>query len=147
APAQLMGIRVQPFGGIGDAHFLKQLEGSLASLAARHSEVGQNAFRDLVADREHRIETRHRVLEDHPDPASPNLTQRFPPQGEHIGIAQAYDTLSLDAPRRGNQLQQRQAGQTLAAPRLSYQRERLAPFELETDSIHRIEAAPRGTGK
>ena len=57
--------------------------------AARHLEVRPDPFGDLVADGEHRIERRHRILEDHADAPAANAAERLALEREHVGIAEA----------------------------------------------------------
>jgi hypothetical protein len=45
----------------------------------------QQGFRDLKSDGPHRIETGHRLLKDHRDVVSANLTQGFFGQRREIG--------------------------------------------------------------
>jgi len=45
----------------------QQFERAGARLPGVHAHVPAQHFSDLVADREHRVERRHRLLEDHRD--------------------------------------------------------------------------------
>ena len=48
---------------------------SLAGLVLGHVLVQQDGLADLVADRVHRAQGRHRLLEDHADQPAPNLVE------------------------------------------------------------------------
>jgi hypothetical protein len=102
---------------------------------------------DLVADREHRVQARHRLLEDHADPATANLPQPGLRQGHQIqhtatGIPQ-QDLPRLDHARRRHKPEDRHRRDTLPASALADEPERLAPLDRQGDPIHRRHASGR----
>jgi len=64
---QLMRIVLHPCRGVGNADRIEQLDRRLCRLAAVRTAVDDQRFRNLIADGEHRVERRHRLLEDQPD--------------------------------------------------------------------------------
>ena len=81
---------------------------------------------DLAADREHRVERRHRLLEDHRDVVAADVAH-FPfGQVEQIGALEADRAFDDAAWRRGDEAHDRQRGDALAAARFTDHRERLA---------------------
>ena len=60
------------------------LNGAIESFLLRDFVVLQDHLHDLHADREHGIQRRHRLLEDHADFVSANLSNVFPGQLEQI---------------------------------------------------------------
>ena len=68
------------------------------------AEVHRDGLGDLVADGEHRIEARHRLLEDHRDVAAAQLAQRLrrqPREIDDVAVARAKQDLAADdAPGR-----------------------------------------------
>ncbi len=99
--------------------------------------VDTDRLRHLIADREHRIQRGHRFLEDHGDP--------IPAQTAHLLFRHLQQVLTLepDAPGRDpsgwtrHQPKDGQGGDRLAAPRFTYETDRLAPRDGQIDSIHR----------
>ena len=75
AAGELMRIFIEPSLGIGEPYEPEHLERPCSGLLAAAGLVKQNCLGDLIAHREHRIEARHRLLEDHPDPPAPDLPQ------------------------------------------------------------------------
>ena len=120
--------------------------GPVHRLAPGHVEVGQNALGDLVADGEHRVETGHGVLKDHPDPAPADLAQRLAAEGEQLGVSQAHVAGGIDHARGRHQLQDGQTGETLPTAGLAHQRERAAALEREAHAVHRRNPARWGRG-
>ena len=69
------GIGVDPPLGLGNADLAQQLDRALARLRARHAHVQPQHFLELQADGEHRVQRRHRLLEDHRDVGAAQLAQ------------------------------------------------------------------------
>src|SRR5436853_7564867 len=108
-----------------NADAVEQLGGAEVRGLAVHAEVRLERLSELTADREHRIQARHRVLEDHRD----LVTAQLP----HLAILQLDEIASLEGraaglhPARARQeAEQRQRGDALAAPGLADDDERLA---------------------
>jgi hypothetical protein len=88
----LVGIfRQAPFGR-GEAHGGQQLDGARACRGARSPLVIGQRFDDLASDREHGVQARHRLLEDHGDPAT------TPARRSRAGCARTSAPFSLTRP-------------------------------------------------
>ncbi len=70
AARHLMGIGIHALLGILDFDFAKQLDRFCACFGLADVLVEDNRLHDLCADREDRIERRHRLLKDHADVAA-----------------------------------------------------------------------------
>ena len=83
AAGELVRVGVEALRRGGDAHELHQLERPrLRAAGALMPRCCDERLRDLEADRQHRVEARHRLLEDHADArrrASPACRPRRPP--------------------------------------------------------------------
>ena len=77
AAGQLVRILLQPALGLGDAHRLQRLDGALRAPRARDSAVCASiASISCRADRQHRVERGHRLLEDHGDAVAADAPHR-----------------------------------------------------------------------
>ena len=61
--------------GIGQAHSLEVAQHLRAQMGALRPLVGADRFRDLISDPVHRVQRRHRLLEDHRDLGTADLPQ------------------------------------------------------------------------
>ena len=77
AARQLVGVLRQAPLGLGDADRPEQGHRVVPGRAAIDAEVVAQALGDLVADLEHRVERRHRVLEDHRHLGAPQVAPRL----------------------------------------------------------------------
>jgi len=117
---------------------LEQIPRSRSGLLPAHPEVGLERFPDLAPDRQHRIQARHRILEDHRDlPSS---------QPAHLAVLQLEQVLSvhdrrarLDPAGAGQEPEQRHGGDALAAARLADDPERLPGIDFEGDPVDRVD--------
>ena len=90
---------------------------------------------DLVAHREHRVERRHRLLEDHRDLVAPDL--------RHLVLGELREVAALEHDRRGrldparqvDQPHDRERGHRLAAAGLADDAERAARLDREVDAV------------
>ena len=108
-------------------------------------EVLLDRFPQLRPDREHRVQARHRVLEDHRDLLAPDTAPGAFRQPEQI------PPLELDAPGgdpRGARQDphRREGGDALAAPGLADETERLPGTHVERDPVDRVHDA-RGSSR
>ena len=76
AAGELMRIFLQPLLRLGDAHKLEDFDGAAQRRLLVQAFVQQQRFGDLVADCHHRIERRHRLLEDHRDVLAAHAAHR-----------------------------------------------------------------------
>ena len=75
ATGELVRVGLSPARGPRDADSGHQLDGLVACGSAGHRAVHPQLLRDLGADALHRVEGRHRVLEDEPDPRTAHRAQ------------------------------------------------------------------------
>src|SRR3546814_8344504 len=68
-------VVAHPVPGARDTDLGQQLHGPVAGGAARQAQVGARGFRDLVPDREGRVQAGHGVLEDEPDLPAPQRSE------------------------------------------------------------------------
>ena len=98
---------------------------------------------DLAADGEHRVEARHRLLEDHADVVAAD--------GAHRAIVERQEVAALEAGLRrrscpaapGSRRRIDMRGDRLAAAALADDRERLALLDIERDAVDRAVDAVR----
>ena len=153
AARELVRIFVEPAPGVGDAHQVEHLERPLARRPPRHAHVAHDVLGDLRADRQHRIEAGHRLLEDHRDAMAA--------QALHLLLAQRRELLALELDRaRGDaaglgrdQAQDRERRHRLAAARFAHDAQRLAARQVERHAVdrahhavQRVELGVRGRG-
>ena len=82
-----MRIFVEPAFGGGNADDIHQLQGPGPPLPAVQRGMRDQVFLDLQADRQHRIERRHRLLENHRDLAAADAPKLFIRHGNEIATA------------------------------------------------------------
>ena len=114
-----------------------------ARLAPRRAAVDEQRFRDLIADREHRVERGHRLLEDQRDLGAAHRAHR--PSRRASSRSRPLNRMrpAGDAAGRLHQPHDRQRGHRLAAARFADQPERLAGANLEADVVDGRRPAPR----
>ena len=131
-----MGRREADAHALHDAHGLRPRGGAVQVL------VQADRLDDLVADREDRIERRHRLLEDHRDVGAAELAQALLALGGEIDDttrprAQQHRAAGDASAAQFDQPHQRQGGDRLARSRLADERHRLAKLHLERDAVDR----------
>ena len=97
AAGELVRILVEAALGVGDAHHLQELGRALARGGHVHPQVDQQRLHDLEADGEHRVERRHRLLEDHRDVAPANLAHLVVGELQQVAALEE-DAAADDAP-------------------------------------------------
>ena len=104
----------------------------------------QQAFDDLLADREGRVERGHRLLEDHRHGVAAQVLHVACRGTDQLAALEA-DRAAADAPGRiGHQAHDRERGHALAAARLADDGERLARLDREADAVDGREFAVVG---
>ena len=98
---------------------------------------------DLPADREHRVERGHRVLEDHRDLAAADRAQLLVVQREQVAAAE-HRRAARDATVPREDPEQGERGDALAAARLADDPERLAGSDVERDPVDGVDEPPLG---
>src|SRR5215207_10121417 len=99
---------------------------------------------NLLADGHHRIERRHRLLEDHRDLVAAHAPHLLFADLEEIAPAQLDRTRDDAARRIGDEPHQRQRRHALAAARFAHDCQGLARSDVEVDAVDRLDdALPR----
>ena len=97
AARQLVRVRVDAPLGIGDLDQLEQLDRPLAGRLRRHRLVAAQHLGDLEPDRVHRVERRHRLLEDHRHVAAADLAQGAVVEADDLAAADLDRAARRDA--------------------------------------------------
>jgi len=138
-----MGIFFHALLRIGNADQDEHFDG--AFLGGLPVEVLMQAqrFADLTADVEHRVEARHRLLENHADVVAADVA--------HLAIGEFEQFGSLEADRSGDlagrfrdQAEDRIRGDRLAAAALADNRQRFTLLHVKGHAIHRTIDSHRG---
>src|SRR5690606_32925502 len=129
---QLMRILVHSAVRRRDTDLRERVDGLFTCLACSYLAMGMQGFHDLLADREHRVQRAHGLLENHADLVAANS----PPFAR--GHGQQLATIEFDAAHQatGTLRQKTQYGQArdgLAAAALAYEPDALAGVESEAD--------------
>jgi len=106
--------------------------------------VREDALHDLLADRVHRIERSHRLLEDHRHLAAAQAAALVGRESEDVAALE-QDRLGLDLARwTRHQAHDRERGHALAAAGLADQADGAAATDREVDAVDRAEQAAVG---
>ncbi|KAH0444816.1 hypothetical protein KCU90_g743, partial [Aureobasidium melanogenum] len=136
AAGQLVRKVEHPPLRLRNPHQFEQLHGTLPCRGFGQALMLAQGLDDLRADRQHGIERRHRLLEDHRNllPANlPNLARR---QIEQLTTVEAQ--APRHTPRRRHKTHQRKRRRRFAATRFADQCQRLAVRDVETQAAHRF---------
>ena len=76
AAGKLVRIRIYPLRRVGNSDHVQQCDRPFARRATAEALMQDQGFADLVGDRQHRVQRRHRVLEDHRDLAAADAPHR-----------------------------------------------------------------------
>src|SRR5918995_206949 len=137
AARELERIVVDPLARPRDSDLLQQLHRPLACLLVGQRLVLLDLLDDLVPDLHHRVQRRHRVLEDHRDLGSAHAPQLI------LGGVDQLRALVVRGPlevrvRRARQAHDRHRGDRLAGPRLADNRDDLAGPDRQRHALHRL---------
>ena len=143
AARELGGVGLVALDRGGDAHLHQQRERGLLGLALGELQVDPERLGDLVADPLHRVERRHRVLEDHGDVRAPELAQLVVRRVEDLGAVVAHRP-RLRGRRPREQAHDRPGQHGLARARLAHDAERLALVEGERHALDGLQRAAAG---
>jgi len=141
-PGELVRIGIDTFGRIGKPDTIEQGDGFLAGLARRAIGVASQRLGHLTANRVHRIERGHRLLEDHADAIAAQLAV--------IRIRQAHQLAALEADAAaddgavGQQAHQRERGDGFAASGFADEAQGLAALQRETNAANRLREPAAG---
>ncbi len=129
---ELVGIGAEAALGVGHADEAQEVDHPGTALGRGQVLVQQERLVDLVADRHHRVQGRHRLLEDHADVLAADAGHLAP--GQLHQVAALEQDPPRDAGRRlGDEPEDRERGQRLARAALAD----------DADAIHR--RGPRTT--
>ena len=140
---ELVRIVPQALVRARDPDLIEQLGRTLVGLLAIHPEVHFERLADLPADGEHRVERGHRVLEDHRDLAAADRAQVLVVEREQVAAAEHRRALG-DAAVPGEDPEQRERGDALAAARLAHDPQRLAGGDVERDPVDGVDQPSLG---
>ncbi len=137
AAGELVRVVAQAACGIGDADQVEEFGGAAGTAGAP---VCPHRLVQVPADREHGVEGRHRVLEDHGDAGTPGAAQPFLVRGGQV-LAVEADGPRGDVTARGQHPHERQGGGGLPRAGLADDAEGFARGEREADAAHGPHAA------
>src|ERR1019366_3517284 len=126
-----------PLGGL---HEPPQLPRSRLRGAAAELLVQRHGLGDLTANRQHRVQRRHRLLEDHRDAIAADPPHRLFRQVQKIGASIAHRA-GVAARRSRHEAHDRQSSHALAAARFADDAERLAGGKLPRHAVDRAHGA------
>ncbi len=137
APRELVRVILEALSGGRDLD-LVQKPGRLGEgLMLGQIEVDHQRLGHLTADGQNRVERGHGLLEDHRDLAAPDGPQLLLFEIEEVGLLK-QDASGVDPPRRlGDQTQDGQGGDGLAAAGFADQAEALSGLKIKGDPLHR----------
>ena len=142
AAAELVRIDVEVTAGVGDADLAEKLRGPLARRPAADAEVLAHRLLQLRAHGAHRIQRRHRVLENHRDVLAAQPLQLVGAHCQHVDAVEPDG--AFDAGAVGQQAHERQGGHALAGAGLAHHAEHLAGGDVEADAVDGLQRAARG---
>src|SRR5450755_2436697 len=140
SPGHLRGIGVDLELGVRNADFGEQRDRALSGVGRRETEMQTQHLGQLKTDREHRVQRRHRLLEDHRDVGAAQPAQLALIQVDQVAAA-VYD-LAAGKNRcifLGQQTEDRERSHRLAAARLADQRYGGIAGDVEADALHGFE--------
>ncbi len=143
APRELVRVVAEPLVRARDADAVDELGGAILRLALAHVEVRLDGLAELAPDGEHRVQARHRVLEDHRDLPAPDVPHLLVGELDQVAIAEER-AAGGHATRPGQDPHQRQRGHALAAAGLADDPERLARGDVERDPVDGVDRPARG---
>src|SRR5262252_313748 len=141
AARELVRVVLLPPLGRRDADPVQQRHHAADGVPRREALVGRHRLFDLRPDPRHRVQRRHRVLEDHRNVVAPELPDLLRVHLRDITVAEP-DVTADDAARVGHQAQDREGGHRLAAARLADDADGLALVDVQADAVHRLHYAP-----
>ncbi len=150
AAGELVRVLLQPPLGRRDTDVAEGVDGDRLGLGLVGLVVEADRLGQLVADREHGVEARHRLLEDHRDLPAADVVHLLLAQREQVGPREV-DLARRDLPGRDvDQAHDRERGHALAAAGLADDGQAPAVRDLEAhavDGLHepveRVEPRPQ----
>ena len=120
-----------------DVHAAQHVDRAVHRIAARQALMQRDRLADLPPDREQRIERGHRLLEDHRDAVAADVLHLAFGQAEQIGALEADRAIDDATRRAGDEAQDGQRGDALAAAGLADHAERLAAAQAVGHAVDR----------
>jgi hypothetical protein len=141
AARHLVRVLVDPLPRGRDAHLFQHLDDPVPPPGGRELEVEPHRLQDLVTDREDRVERRHRLLEDHADPAAADLA--------HARLGHRHQVLAVEEDPAAHDLARRdreephhgERGDRFPAAALPHHPHGLAGPRVERHAVHRRDGA------
>src|SRR5438128_7993114 len=141
AARELVRIIMHAAFRIGNLHQLQHLNRAGQCVLFRQALMAAQALGNLLADRQHRVERGHRLLEDEANLLGPDVI-KFAARERHQIAALEQDLALDDAARRHrDQLEDRHRRDGLAAAGFPDNAERLALVERDVDAVDRLQHA------
>ena len=113
----------------------QHLDCASVRLFARKAAVQDQCFGDLMANGQHRIQRRHRLLEDHGNGVAANLAHLGFRQLEQVAALEDHPSVDRSPRRRRDQAQNRQRRNALAAAGLADDGERFASLHRKRHAV------------
>ena len=135
-----MRVIVEARGRVRDAHLVEQPDRPLARLVLVHVQVAAQGLRDLRADRQRRVQRRHRVLEDHRDLLAADVLELRALELQEVAPLEDRRPVD-DAPGELDQPHDRKRRHRLAAAGLAHDAEHRSPLDGEGHTVDRAHFA------
>jgi len=137
AARHLVGIILEAARGRRDLHHLQQLEGAPPRLPLGKPVVALHGLDDLGADREHRIEGGHGLLEHHRHLGAAQIAERAPVESHHV-LAGDADLSRKLRPVSGEQPHHGAQRDAFARAGFADDAQHLAGIDGEVDAVDRV---------
>ena len=141
AARELVRVVLEPQLGARDADAVEKLGRALLGLLLGEVEVRLEGLADLPPDGEHRVQARHRVLEDHRDVAAADLPQLGVRKLEKVAVLE-HRRARGDLAGAREDAEEREGGDALAAAGLADDPECLARRDVERDPVDGVDGSP-----
>ena len=140
ASGELVRILAQALGGRRDADLFQKVHRTRPRLVGAGAAVMEIRLHQLVADGVRRIESGHRLLEDHRHPAAAQRIDAPAARSSEI-LAEEVQAPGTASRRLRQQAHDRQRSHRLAAAGFTDDAQRLAAPRLEAEVAHRVQRA------
>jgi hypothetical protein len=122
----LVRVFVDAQFGTRNTDLLQQFDGAIASRALAQALVDAQTLAHLIADRPHRVECVHRILEHHRNVGAANFPHALFRDRQQVDVAEPHAAGADESRRRGQQPQDGAAENRLAAAGFADDAHRLA---------------------
>jgi len=135
---QLVRVRIDARPGLGNADLGEQFHHAVAKLPAAQGQVQLQHLGDLVADREHRVQRGHRLLEHHRNVLAAHAAQVLDRGRQQVLPAEQHPAVPADDGIVGQQPHDRHRRHALARARLAHQRDGGVLGDVEAHALDRL---------